>query len=128
MKDYIQQAMRTCAPTTPELQNRMLSNVEDIHAMFGLQTEIGELVDGYKRHIFYGATMDRTNAAEEVGDILWYLAILMDKIGIDFEQCMVANIEKLRKRFPDKFTEHEAVNRDLSAERKSLDDNLKLMS
>lgn len=57
---------------------------------------------------------------EELGDILWYMAILMDVFGLTFEDCMEAVIAKLKKRFPEKFDEHQAVNRDLASERQAL--------
>jgi NTP pyrophosphatase (non-canonical NTP hydrolase) len=121
MKNYIEQALTTEAPITPELANRLITDARAVHAIFGLATEIGELTDSFKRTIFYGKHADRTNIAEEIGDAFWYLAILCDHVGVSFEQCMVANINKLRARYPNKFTEHDAVNRDLGNERAVLE-------
>lgn len=45
------------------------------HSGYGLVTEIGEIVDAFKRHRFYGSELDLVNILEEVGDVLWYLAI-----------------------------------------------------
>lgn len=90
----------------------------------GLLTEAGEFADKFKRHIFYAAPLDMTNSAEEVGDIMWYLSILLDHVGIDWEQCMQANIAKLKKRYGDKYAHHAALNRDLDGERKTLEENL----
>lgn len=121
MKDYIQKALRTESPITPELVERMTGSARVIHAIFGLFTEIGELVDIFKRHIFYGKEIDYTNMDEEIGDCLWYIAILMDFCGVNFEQCMERNIRKLRTRFPQKFDEENALSRDLAAERTALE-------
>jgi len=41
----------------------------------GLVTEIGEIVDNYKRHWFYKKELNLINLKEEVGDLLWYLAV-----------------------------------------------------
>lgn len=120
MKDYIKQALRTESPITPELVERLAGTTRVVHAIFGLFTEIGELTDIFKRHIFYGKEIDYTNFDEEIGDCLWYLAILMDFCGVDFEQCMERNIAKLTARYPEKFTEEDALNRDLNAERSVL--------
>ena len=39
--------------------------------------------------------------------------------NINFEECLDLNINKLKIRFPDKFTEENALNRDLVSERKA---------
>lgn len=128
MKDYIQKALSTEAPITPELEERLRKNARVIHAIFGLSTEIGELTDVFKRAIFYGKSLDLANIHEELGDFLWYLAILMDHFSFDFEKCMEANIAKLKARYPNKFTEKDAVERNLEEERKILEDGVKVPS
>jgi hypothetical protein len=40
---------------------------------------------------------------------------------LDFFQCLTNNIEKLKVRYPEKFTEEAAQNRDLEAERTELE-------
>lgn len=92
-----------------------------IHGMIGLCTETGELQDAIKKQLIYGKPLDITNIIEEVGDLMWYLAIILDACGSSFEQAFDRNIAKLKKRFPDKFTEHAALNRDLDAERAALE-------
>ena len=121
MQNYQELALRTESPITPELIERLTGNARAVHAFFGLLTETGELADGFKRAIFYGKPLDTTNIKEEVGDVFWYLAILCDILGINFIDCMSANIEKLRKRFPTKYSHEAALNRDLEAERKVLE-------
>ena len=123
--EYIQQAIQTeSAPSEAQLSR---VNLRILHALMGLQTETGELTDAVKRHIFYGAELDKVNLVEEIGDVFWYIAILMDELKVEvgdkasFEHAMKVNIEKLRARYPNKFTEHDAVNRDLDTERKILE-------
>ena len=48
------------------------------HALFGIFSEYGELLDTYKKSKFHGAPFDKTNMAEEIGDIFWYLAIVVE--------------------------------------------------
>ena len=118
MKDYIQQATGT-ESRLDDNGRRALGNLDrDVHALFGLMTEVGELVDGYKRAVFYNQPLDTTNVVEKAGDILWYLAILLDVMGVSFEEVMEKNIAKLRARYPEKFTEKKAANRDLENERR----------
>lgn len=120
---YIELALRTESPPTPALLGRLIAMVRAVHAFFGFTTEIGELADNFKRHIFYGTELDTTNIDEEVGDVFWYLAILLDHCGVkNVVQCMEANIAKLKKRYPEKFDAVAAVQRDLEGERQVLED------
>jgi hypothetical protein len=52
---------------------------------------------------------------------MWYLAILADDLGVSFEQMWEKNINKLKKRYPDKYSHDKALNRDTDAERKILE-------
>jgi NTP pyrophosphatase (non-canonical NTP hydrolase) len=92
-----------------------------LHAGIGLTTEAGEFIDALKKHIFYGKELDRVNLSEEIGDIFWYLAIAADELGINFESVMNRNIEKLKARYGEKFTEESAEDRDLDQERDILE-------
>lgn len=95
--------------------------LELLHASMGMVTEAAEFMDQMKRHVIYGAELDHTNLKEELGDMLWYIALAMRVTGTDFEAEMTRNIEKLKKRFPDKFTTDKALNRDLDVERETLE-------
>ena len=53
---------------------------------------------------------------------MWYQAIACDVLGTTFEIEQERNIAKLSARYPDKFTEDKAINRDLETERKVLSD------
>lgn len=97
-----------------------------VHAIIGQFTESGELLEALHEALFGKCDgIDPINLREEIGDSLWYQAILLngcarDGDGYTFEDAMRINIAKLRKRFPDKFTEYDANNRDLDSERKIL--------
>ena len=122
MENYIAQAVRTEAPITPEVVSRMTGVARLIHAVFGMVTEVGEFTDQLKRHIFYGQSLDLVNLEEEIGDFFWYVAIACDFMKIkNWGHILVRNINKLRKRFPDAFTEYDALNRNLDAERAELE-------
>lgn len=49
-------------------------------------------------------------------------ALALNALGSDFGSVMERNIEKLKARYPDKFTEDKATNRDLDTERKILEE------
>lgn len=92
------------------------------HMLFGMLTELGELTDVFKRNLAYGKDYDIVNIKEELGDIMWYWVNLCTILGFDPEEVLQVNINKLATRFADKFTQAEALNRDLVRERKVLEE------
>jgi NTP pyrophosphatase (non-canonical NTP hydrolase) len=60
---------------------------------------------------------------EEVGDVLWYLALVCRAAGISLEEAAQANIKKLQVRYPERFSPNSALRRDLLAERKTLENS-----
>lgn len=90
------------------------------HLVLGVVSEAGELADAYKK-LFYGKDLDWTNVSEEVFDILFYLALLLDEIDVPIETVIERGIAKLEKRYPAGFDADRSQNRDLAAERKALE-------
>lgn len=124
MKDYIENVKRTeCDYEEPvkRLSNETLARL--MHGAMGVSTEAGELLDALKKHIYYGTPLDIVNIKEELGDSLWYIGIICDVVGASFEELADANIKKLKARYPEKFTQDKAENRDLRIEREILENN-----
>lgn len=121
--NYVENVLRTDAPVTDELLKRLIEpqTVRLLHAAMGMSTEAGELLDMLKKHIFYGRDLDLVNAGEEVGDNQWYVGLAIDVMRTTMNDILTMNIEKLRLRYPEKFTESDAVNRDVTAERALLE-------
>ena len=94
-------------------------NPRIFHSIVGITTESVELLEALSAESF-----DNVNFLEELGDVNWYQAIGIDEAGGDFEQILTTNIEKLKKRYPEKFTSQNAIERDLQGERELLDSNL----
>lgn len=92
-----------------------------LHAAMGMATEAGEFLDQMKRHIYYGRPLDLVNVIEEVGDSTWYERIALDEAGIEYLEAIALNVRKLRARFPDRFTEGNATDRNLAEERRVLE-------
>lgn len=113
---FIKDAIRTESPNFHQPNPRVL------HAAIGCVTESGEMLDALKKQMYYGRELDVVNVKEEAADLLWYLAILFDELGTDFETEQTRVIAKLKARFPEKFTEQKAFDRDLETERKILED------
>lgn len=121
---YQQDILVTDLQDYEPVQNRLqyIKTIRLLHAGMGLSTEAGEFMDMLKKHILYGRELDIVNLAEEIGDLFWYAALACDELGISFEDIMEVNIKKLRARYGEKFSEHDAMNRDLEKERKILED------
>lgn len=81
------------------------------HAALGISSDAGELVDAIKKHVIYGKPLDRPNVIEEIGDCLWFLTLAADCLGIRLQHCANENIEKLKKRYPEKYSDEAAIAR-----------------
>jgi len=114
LNDYVKWTGNTCA--------KLNSPNEDIvHMLFGMTTEVGELTDIFKKSLAYSKEIDWVNAAEEIGDLLFYIASFCRITNLNMEAIITKNIEKLEARYPEKFTEYHANNRDLEKERGILE-------
>lgn len=122
-ENYVSGVLRTDSPVTPEMIARFSQpeTIRLIHATLGMVTEAAELADMLKKHLFYGRPLDLVNAAEEVGDSMWYVGLAVDVLHTTMNEILTMNHEKLRLRYPEKFTEHHAENRNLTAERALLE-------
>ena len=99
-----------------ELKGEMI-----FHGLLGIITEAVELGELLEATVIDKKPFDEVNLKEELGDIFWYMAMLAKTIGFTFEEVQDRNIAKLRARFPDKFSEQAANNRDLKKERNILE-------
>lgn len=95
-----------------------------IHGIIGSATEAGEKLEALLTSIDNHSALDVVNLVEEIGDGFWYDAAVLRVAGLHFEDAQNINIEKLRRRFGDKFTAYYANNRNLDAERQVLEDGL----
>lgn len=91
-----------------------------LHAALGIYTEATEMLEAIYLTM-KGAQFDRINAAEELGDAEWYMAMMYRALGETPENVKQVNIDKLRHRYPDKFRSMDAITRDLDTERSILE-------
>ena len=122
LEQYVADALRT-EPDYAEALKRLKDpqTVRLLHVAMGLCTEAGEFMDALKRHIFYGKPLDEVNLVEELSDSSWYMRVGVAALETKFIEMLELNVAKLKQRFPDKFSEDAAINRDLDAERKVLE-------
>jgi NTP pyrophosphatase (non-canonical NTP hydrolase) len=87
------------------------SETDLAHAALGLTSEAGEVATAIKANIIYGKPLDVDNIKEELGDILWFVAFTADVLGFTLEDVATSNIAKLRKRYPDDYSDELALAR-----------------
>lgn len=93
------------------------------NAVIGLCGDVGEFASCVQRWLEYGKELDRTNAIEELGDCLWRIAQACDALKWDMEEVMEANIRKLAKRYPERYSDEQAAEerRNRIAEREAIE-------
>lgn len=71
-------------------------------AALGIAGEAGEVADLVKKIEGHGWDLDDTrwHLAEEIGDLLWYCAMLCELIGLPISGVARRNILKLAERYP----------------------------
>ena len=104
IKEYQQLAMTTL---NPELSRKDVL----INGVMGLCGESGEAIDIVKKWLAQGHDLDKEKLAKELGDICWYLAETATALDLSLEDIMVANIEKLKQRYPEGFDASRSRNR-----------------
>lgn len=126
MENFVQLATRTESNDFDAITQRLRykRTIRLLHAAMGLATEAGETLDMLKKHIFYGKPLDDVNLKEEIGDMLWYMAICFDEMNWTLDETEQLVIAKLRKRYPSKFEAEQALNRDLEGERQILENGV----
>lgn len=69
--------------------------------MLGLAGETGQLLSEYKKHLRDGEAhrLFKDRVGEELGDLLWYIANVASKFGLDLDQIARQNLDKVRARF-----------------------------
>jgi NTP pyrophosphatase (non-canonical NTP hydrolase) len=117
--EYQTQAMRTNdGHAQDRLTDRLLAGImrkKDvaglINGLMGLTGEAGELTDLFKKWIFHNAPLDEQHAKKEVGDVLWYVAMICHSMGWNMDEIMQMNIEKLKARYPEGFDTEKSNHR-----------------
>ena len=80
------------------------------HALYGMVGEIGELHSIYQK-TYQGHELDILHAKKELGDLLWFIAEYCSAVGLNLDDVMQYNIDKLIARYPDGFSEEKSLHR-----------------
>lgn len=93
--EYQQQALTTAIYNPDPLMDKT------IWAM-GVAGEAGEVVEKWKKIVAYkeGVVSDEDKAelGKELGDVVWYIAVLAQQLGLSFDDIMQQNLAKLKSR------------------------------
>jgi NTP pyrophosphatase (non-canonical NTP hydrolase) len=79
--------------------------------ILALGGEVGELQNYVKKGIWHGHGVDPKFVVEELGDLLWYIAEVSSAIGVSMSDVAKFNIDKLKERYPEGFSEDASRNR-----------------
>ena len=81
------------------------------NAILGLCGESGELADLYKKQQFHDHPFNKDKMVDELGDILWYVALLATALEVPLSEVAQHNIDKLMRRYPEGFDSERSINR-----------------
>lgn len=77
------------------------NGTDKIVPLLGLAGEAGQLLSEYKKHLRDGDShkLFQECVAEELGDLLWYIANVASKFKLDLEEVAEANLKKCHERW-----------------------------
>jgi NTP pyrophosphatase (non-canonical NTP hydrolase) len=68
----------------------------------GVAGEAGEVIEKWKKIVAYRDGVvteeDKAELGKELGDVVWYIAVLANSLGLSFDEIMQTNVEKLQSR------------------------------
>lgn len=105
LNEYQELAMRTKGDYEPGVIDQLNC------AALGLAGEGGEAADLIKKTKYHGHPLDETKLIKELGDVLWYVALAGDALGVTMDDIALMNIEKLKARYPEGFSHEASINR-----------------
>lgn len=108
-QDYCKRTMPEPIIDTPS-RTIYGENARTNYAM-GIAGEAGEVVDIVKKEVFHGHLFDRNEIMNELGDVLHYVAGLAAMYNYTLDEVAAANLNKLRDRYPDGFSQEASRNR-----------------
>lgn len=91
--------------TAQTIHGKFLDQRGQIASMLGLASETGSILDSYKRYLrdAIDLNLNRAFLRVELGDLLWYVAVVASARGLSMVQIANANLAKVRARYKEKF-------------------------
>lgn len=95
-----------------ELAMKTASPQSDITAAaLGMCAESGEFADELKKYLYQNKPLNDDKLIRELGDVLWYVALGAQKLGLNLSTVALINIIKLQERHGEKFDPNEILER-----------------
>jgi NTP pyrophosphatase (non-canonical NTP hydrolase) len=93
--EYQKRALTTVLTTDDQFKDML-------HWVLGINGESGEIAEKVKKIIRdkngQVNDADKQDLAKEIGDVLWYLAVFADQLGVSLEDIAQQNLDKLQSR------------------------------
>jgi NTP pyrophosphatase (non-canonical NTP hydrolase) len=106
--EYQKQALTTALVHPDPLMNKT------IYAM-GVSGEAGEVLEKWKKIVAYKdgkiTNEELGELAKELGDVIWYVAVMADSLGLSLDEIMQNNLAKLASRKARGVTKGQGDNR-----------------
>ncbi len=122
-QEFVKEVTSTASNNTAEL-SKTLDNLETqsgvnmallLTGSIGMASEGGEFAEIVKKCIFQGKPLDADtifHAKRELGDIIWYWVNSCSALGLDPNEVIEENVNKLKDRYPGgEFDVHYSENR-----------------
>lgn len=115
--EYQKLAMRT---NDGKSTDRLMKFIEEnptidvgglMNGLEGLCGETGEANDMIKKAIFHQKPFDQEHFKKELGDVMWYMAMICQSMGYELDEILQMNVDKLIARYPGGFDIQRANNR-----------------
>jgi NTP pyrophosphatase (non-canonical NTP hydrolase) len=113
LKEYQEKSMRT-------LNKNVKGEDRTLNMLLGINGEVGEVTDLFKKHFFQGHKLDMKKVSEEIGDVMFYIVNLCNLYDLELEEVIEENYNKLLKRYPVGFDESKSVKRNKEVEQAYL--------
>ena len=95
MNDYQKNAITTIVTTNDRFKDLMAY-------VLGLGGESGEVLEKFKKIVRDKngelTAQDKEDIVKELGDVLWYIAVIADELNYDLQEVADINVKKLQKR------------------------------
>ena len=102
--EYQDRAART-------LNHSLSTDQRLLDASAGLVEEAGEVLGLVRKHLFMQHELDAARVTSELGDALWCLTAAAGALGVSLDEVAAANLDKLRRRYPDGYSDTRSINR-----------------
>ena len=102
LSEYQRKASRTDQnPKNSQASSRKRPDLHEVIPLLGLVGEVGSLLSEYKKLLRDGEIHRkfRDEVAEELGDVLWYVANVADKFDLDLNEVAHENLTKIQGRW-----------------------------